>query len=320
MANIFEQAAEIRKIWGGFRQARALLTANNFGVFDHLRKPLSAAEISKKLGTDLRATSILLDALTALRLLKKQKGKYQNTDTASKFLVKGSPYYQGDIIRHSDNLWQNWSGLDEVLRTGKPFHVSHDHDAFIRGMHDLAIMRAKKVIGAVGMKGVRKALDLGGGPGTYSMGMAKKGASVVLFDRPETLKISKDIIKKAGAKNISFMAGDFVCDDIGKGYDLIFISQVLHSCSEDEIRRLFRKCIDALNTKGRIVIQEFFIDDSMTHPLQSALFSINMLVNTPAGRCYSPAEIKAWLSGSGFGKTRDRIMDETVLVSGEKIS
>jgi len=111
MSNILEESIEIRKIWGSFRQARVLLTANNYRIFDQLKKPVSAASVSKKIKTDLRATTILLDALTGIGLLKKRSNRYQNTKPASKFLFSGSPHYQGNIIRHAETLWQNWSGL-----------------------------------------------------------------------------------------------------------------------------------------------------------------------------------------------------------------
>lgn len=94
-------------------------------------------------------------------------------------------------------------------------------------MHNLALLRARKVIGIVGLKGVRTALDLGGGPGTYSIELVKKGVHVTLFDRPETIEIAKRIIKskiKNQNSKISFFGGDFLIDEIGKGYDLIFIS------------------------------------------------------------------------------------------------
>ena len=42
-------------------------------------------------------------------------------------------------------------------------------------MHDLALLKVEKVLKAIGLKGVETALDLGGGPGTYSIEMAKKG-------------------------------------------------------------------------------------------------------------------------------------------------
>ena len=263
---------DIRKIWSGFRAARVLITANNYRVFDHLTKSQSAKTISKKLKIDLRATEILLDALTGISFLKKQKGRYRNGSIASKFLVSKNPYYQGDIIRHADTLWKNWSGLDEVLKTGNPYHKAHNQESFILGMHNLASLKVKDVIKTIGLKGVKTALDLGGGPGTYSIEMAKRGVNVTLFDFPETIEIAKRVTKKEKVSGINFIGSDFMGDDIGKGYDLIFISQILHAYSDEDGLQLLRKCRKALNDSGRIVIQEFYISEDRTHPVQSALF------------------------------------------------
>ena len=318
MSGVNDDVKELRRIYSGFWTSRVLLTANNYRVFEHLRTARTAREIAEALKTDGRATEILLDALAAMGLLKKTGVRYKNTPLSNRFLISKSPRYQGDIIRHADTLWKNWSGLDEVIRTGNPHHVAHDQDSFIRGMHNLALLKAKDLVGTIGMKGVRRALDLGGGPGTYSMEMAKKGVSVTLFDRPETIKIAKNIIGKSGVANIHFIEGDFLYDDMGSGYDLIFISQVLHSCSEGESLRTIEKSRRSLNRKGRIAIQEFYLEEDRTRPVQSALFSINMLVNTPEGRCYSPSEIRGWLSRSGFRAIREKMRDDSVLLIGEK--
>ncbi len=318
MSTLLEEAKRLREIWGGFRAARVLLTANNYRVFDHLKKPKTADEVANILKTDRRATEIFLDALAGLGLLKKRYGRYSNTPITTRFLVTASHYYQGDIIRHADNLWINWSGLDEVIKTGKPNRKARDTGAFIRGMHNLAMLKVRDVINAIDIKGVRRALDLGGGPGTYAVEMAKRDIDVTLFDRPEAIEIARGIIKKSGIKGIKFRSGDFLTDSIGKGYDLIFISQVLHSCSEDEIPHVIEKSRDALNQSGRIVIQEFYINDDRTSPLQSALFSVNMLVNTDSGRCYSPSELKAWLSATGFVDIKEKMVDDSVIISGKK--
>jgi SAM-dependent methyltransferase len=342
MATIIEQSIKIRRIWGAFRQARVLLTANNYRIFDYLEKPLSAGIVAKKLNTNLRATTILLDALTGLGFLTKQNNKYRNTKLSSEFLVAGSRHYQGNIIRHAETLWQNWSALDEIVKTGKPGRKAHDHKAFILGMHDLASLKVEKVLKAIGLKGVKTALDLGGGPGTYSIEMAKKGVEVTLFDRPETVEIAKKIIDKIPLnpplpkgdssplsrgvrgvfptlkRNISFIEGDFIHDDISNGYDLIFASQILHANSEKDNIMLLKKCKKALNNNGRLVIQEFKISTDLTQPPNSALFSVNMLVNTEGGRCYSPAEMKSWFLKMGMKNIKEKLIDDSVLISSTK--
>ncbi len=315
-----EQLKDVARIWSGFRASRVVLTANNYAVFEHLKTPKTARELARKLRTDARATEILLDAVTALGLLRKTGNRYRNTATAAKLLVKASRWYQGDMLRHADSLWKNWSGLDGVVKTGFPNRAAgRDHESFIRAMHNNAVFRAKDVIAAVDIRGVQKALDLGGGPGTYSMEMARTVARVTLFDVPNTLSVSRTIIKEAGIRNIDFLGGDFHADDIGAGYDLVFISQVLHSLSSRESVALLKKVRQALNPGGRIAIHEFLLEENRAAPVPGALFSVNMLVNTAAGRSYTPLELKAWLVQAGFSGIRKKVLGDTVVVTGRRM-
>ncbi|MGO9378939.1 MAG: methyltransferase [Dissulfurispiraceae bacterium] len=317
--NIYDEVRKLRMLWGSYWQARVLLTANNLRIFDHLITSKSATEIAGLIQTDTRATEILLDAVAGLGLLKKSKKTYRNSPAANHLLVTGTPHYQGDILRHADHLWSNWSNLDEIVKTGQPTRKSFEADAFIRGMHNIAVMRAKEVVNAIDMTDVKKALDLGGGPGTYSMELARKIDSVVLFDLPSTVVIAKDIISKTEAYNISFIEGDFLVDDIGSGYDLIFISQVLHSFSADNNLNILRKAYKALNRNGLIAIHEHYLQPDRTKPIHGSLFSVNMLVNTHGGRSYTVQEMRGWLSSLGLKKIRHTLMRDNVLVCGRKI-
>jgi 2-polyprenyl-3-methyl-5-hydroxy-6-metoxy-1,4-benzoquinol methylase len=320
MAGILEQSKEIRKIWGGFQSARVLITANNYRVFDCLGRQKTAKGLARELRTDKRATEILLDALAGQGLLIKQKSKYRNARLASRFLVSKSPYYQGEIIKHADSLWDRWSDLDRIVRTGKHSESSRDHKSFILGMHNLSVMKVKDVIRETGLSGVKKSLDLGGGPGTYSIEMAKKGVHVALFDTPETIRIARTVVKDSGVdhKNIYFIGGDFLTDDFGSGYDLILISQIVHMFSEKINLKLLRKCRKALNKNGRVVIHDFLINENRTRPPWGSLFAVNMLVNTESGRSYAPEEMKLWLSHAGLKNIRKKILADGVLVSARK--
>jgi ubiquinone/menaquinone biosynthesis C-methylase UbiE len=309
---------ELRKIWSGFQSARVLITANNLSVFDHLKRPQSADALSRAMATDMRATVLLLDALVSLGLLTKQSEKYRNTPLSARYLVKDSPEYQGDIIKHADILWQNWSALDEVVMAGRPAGRAFDYQSFIMGMHNIALLKVKDVTKAMKLKRVRKALDLGCGPGTYAQEMAKQGIAVTMFDRPEAIKIAKKLASKQKIKGIRFVEGDFLNDPIGVGYDLILVSQILHAYSEDINIALLDKCRHALNPGGRMLIQEFYINNEGTYPSLSALFSINMLVNTEGGRCYSPDEISYWLEETGYGKLAKKQLNDSVLIEATK--
>jgi ubiquinone/menaquinone biosynthesis C-methylase UbiE len=303
-----------------FMPARIVLTANHHRIFDHLATAgKTSASLSRALKTDNRATELILNSLVSIGLLKKKDGRYSNTPLAARYLVKGRPLYQGDILEHFNTLWDNWSGLDTVLRTGKPFRKTHDHKSFILGMHNIATLKEREVIGSLDLRRVRRLLDLGGGPGTYSMAFARKKIEVTLLDFPDTLRISKKLIRDAGLeKRIRLLPGDFTEDNWGEGYDMIFISQIFHSYTAEQCLRLLGNSRNALNPGGRVVVQEFYLDESKTNPQVGAIFAVNMLVNTTGGRTYSPKEISAWMRKAGFERTEEKLLGDTVLLIGAK--
>ncbi len=309
----------LRRI-SAFAPSRIILTANNYRIFDYLDGRGKTVEaLSKVLRTDRRATELLLNSLVAIGLLEKEDGKYINAGVASRYLVMGKSDYQGDILKHNSVLWDNWSGLDRVLKTGKPYRKSHDRQSFILGMHNLALQKVKVVLKSLDLKRVKKILDLGGGPGTYAIAFAKKGMDVTLMDFPATLSISKRIIAEAGLESsMKLIPGDFMKDEFGSGYDMIFISQIFHAYGPEQCVALLRKCRTSLNKGGRVAVQEFYLDESRTGPLQGAVFAINMLVNTERGRTYTPDEMSQWMKKAGFRGIEKKLLDETVLVIGAK--
>ena len=50
---------------------------------------------------------------------------------------------------------------------------------------------------------------------------------------------------------------------------------------------------------GLIFIQDFILGDSLDRPLFPAIFSLNMLINTPKGQSYSETQIKEMLEKAG---------------------
>lgn len=316
---LMQDLAAFRELWGGFQVSRVVLTANNLGVFEKLAAPRTAAALAGALNTDRRATEVLLDAVASLGLLRKTKRTYRNTQLARRFLVRNSPSYQGDMLRHADSLWKSWSNLDEVVRTGRPSpREGRDHDAFIRAMHNNSVLTAPGVVGSIDLRGVRTALDLGGGPGTYGIEFARRGIGVTLFDLPGTMSIAREIVDAAGVNNVRFLQGDFHTDDIGSGYDLVLLSQVLHSNAPEDCIELLKKVGNALNPGGKAVIHEFALAEDRASPPSGALFAINMLVNTPGGRSYTPREMTGWLKTAGFGPASVKRLAHTVLVMGVK--
>src|ERR1039458_5620780 len=74
--------------------------------------------------------------------------------------------------------------------------------------------------------------------------------------------------------------------------------------SSGENLDLLRRCREALAPGGRIVIQDFILEEDKTAPRFAALFAINMLVGTSGGSSYSEPEYAAWLGEAGFRDIR----------------
>ncbi|RMG04018.1 MAG: methyltransferase domain-containing protein [Nitrospirae bacterium] len=183
-------------------------------------------------------------------------------------------------------------------------------------MHNIASQKAESIIDLIKIKGKERVLDLGGGPGTYSLSFAKRGCMVVLFDLPETLKIAREYVKHE--KNITLKEGDFLYEPIGKNYDLVFVSNIIHIFGIKENTRLIRKISRSLRPGGRVVIHDFYLKKDRTTPVSGSLFSVNMLVNTPNGRAYSLNEIKEMLRDGGFRSVTSRVVDTSVLVTARR--
>ena len=124
--------------------------------------------------------------------------------------------------------------------------------------------------------------------------------------------------RQSKVKKIDFVSGDFHTDDIGSGYDLVLISQIVHSLSVSESLALLKKVYIALNANGKVVLHEFFLGHNRSFPVSGALFTVNMLVNTAAGRCYTPQEMKKWLVLTGFTAINVKNLSDTVVLTGSK--
>ncbi|MGB9606788.1 MAG: methyltransferase, partial [Bryobacteraceae bacterium] len=159
------------------------------------------------------------------------------------------------------------------------------------------------VVEAIGLKGVRRVLDLGGGSGAYAIAFAQASPAVEVevFDLAPVLRIARRHIQAAGLeKRVKTRAGDLRRDPYGEGYDLVFISAICHMLDPDENRAMLRKSYAALRAAGRVAIQDFILEPDKTAPRHAALFALNMLVNTRGGSSYSEPEYRAWLEEAGF--------------------
>ena len=274
----------------------------------------TAAEVAVLIKTNERATDRLMDALCGMGLLRKKSGRFSNTPLSGRFLVEGKPDYMAGLM-HSVHLWRTWSTLTDAVRAGTTVvqrEVVNEQgvnwlNAFIAAMHMRAYKQAPALVKLLDLRGVRRVLDVGGGSGAYSMAFVrtKKGIHAPVFDLPNVVPLAIRYIESEKlVERISTVAGDYEVDSLGSGFDLVFLSAIIHSNSVDINRQLVKKAYDALNPNGQLVIQDHIMDEDRTAPLAGALFSLNMLVGTQAGDTFTESEIRSWMDEAGFKNIR----------------
>ena len=323
----------INEISYGYWKAQALFVASEFDLFTLIgERGKSGKVITKKIGSNLRATEMLLNALVSLKLLSKSKEIFSNTAVSRHCLMKDSPAYQGDRIQHFHNMWEYWSGLGRAVKSGKPtsfYNAKKGVDKqrlreFISAMHNTATVQADEIYTKLQIKKRSRLLDLAGGQGSYSVKFAKKNRNLkaVVFDLPDVIKLTKEHIKESGmAGQVTTKTGNCLEDSLGKGlYDIVLVSHLLHAYDMSENQKILKKCWDSLMKDGIVVIQEFILNPSKSMPPFGTLFSLNMLMGTQGGSSYSAVEMKGWLKKAGFKNLKiiDLGMDSGLII-GKKI-
>ena len=307
-------AERIWELSRAFQPSRVLLTGVELGVFAALGTGArTSADVAEQIGTDARATDRFMNALAALDLLCKDGDLFTNSPDADEYLVPGRPDYVGDGLMHIVNLWGSWSTLTAAVRAGTSVCQLDDQamaahtKSFIAAMHLIGSSQAGEVVKQLDLSGVRRVVDVGGGSGAYSIEFcrAKPDIEAVVFDLPTVVPLTEEYVKRARmSARITAASGNFTSDELGRDFDLAFLSQVLHSNSPDENLALFKRCHRALNPGGQMVIQEFVVDENRSSPASHVLFALNMLVATRAGDTYTESEIREWLSAASFEDTR----------------
>jgi ubiquinone/menaquinone biosynthesis C-methylase UbiE len=305
---------KIKELMQGYWRSAILFTAVHYKVFEWLgTKGMGAGILARKARVSERGAATLLDALAVIGLVSKKKGRYYNTAISKQFLMPEAKNYLGDSIKHYKNLWKLWGNLDEAVATGRGATPPKGHgsaaqtESFILAMENTARRRASQVLKIVGSAGVSKMLDVGGGPATYSIAFAKKSRKLqaTVIDQHVPLKVARQFVKEAELHNrITLQEGDYFAIEFGTGYDLVLLSNVLHSMSPGRARLMINKSYGALVPGGRVVIHDFLPNEERTGPDWPILFAVNMLVATESGSTYTYGELSAWLRSGGFSEIK----------------
>ncbi|MCL4403026.1 MAG: methyltransferase domain-containing protein, partial [Acidobacteria bacterium] len=234
----------------GFAPSRIISSALELGIFSQLANGgMTAAETARACRATERGTRMLLDSLVGLELLAKSGENYILTPPAAQYLNPESPDFIGELLS-LERLWQSWSRLTEVVRSGRVEHPVEDQreaEAFfphlIRGLHVANREPARRTAETLGAGLTRRALrvlDVACGSGIWGIAVAEADsqARVMAQDFPGVLDETRKYVKRHGLEErFEYLPGNLKQVQYGEGrYDIALLGNIVHSAGEQSPR------------------------------------------------------------------------------------
>ena len=138
-------------------------------------------------------------------------------------------------------------------------------------------------------------LDVGGGPGTYSIALCQRFPKLraVVWDLSQTIAIAQQVIERFHMEDrIVVKEGDWNRDEFGTGYDCLLMSNTMHGPGFQAEERL-NQGMRALVQGGMLIVNDFLLDNDKSGPLPAALF--NLMIGA-----YTVHELIAVIRSVGF--------------------
>jgi len=309
-------ADDVMRMAGAHQASCVLLAGVQLDLFTVLDNgPREETGLAADLGCPFRSFDMLLTALEALGLVRRENGVVSIENSARALLSKNSPDYLGFIIRHHGNMMPGWQKLIQAVYTGSRtaaesvLYTQNDQDRedFLMGMYNVARQQADRIAQALDLCGRKTLLDIGGGPGTYAVFFCRANPELeaIVFDLPASEPFARKIIARYELdQRIRFAAGNYLIDPLPGGQDVAWLSQVLHGETPGNAATLVQNAAKALKSGGLLCIQEFVLDDDRKGPPRAALFGLNMLVGTDGGQVYTGEEISRMMKNAGAHNIR----------------
>jgi 2-polyprenyl-3-methyl-5-hydroxy-6-metoxy-1,4-benzoquinol methylase len=311
-------------------QAGALMAAARSGVFESLRDgPRHAIEISAERGLDHETLRLVLRVLCASNyLLMEHNGRVALSDTARCTLLADTADSLTAWVAFIDMLWQHFAQIDNVLRTGRGCDLHDDlrngdeWGIYQKAMLENARRTAPYVATVIPVQpGATRLLDIAGSHGLFGglIARAYPPMRAEVLDLPEAIEHASKLALAEGLSDVvSHRAGDALIDDLGTGYDVVFLSNFLHHLTPPDATRLLARARAAICPGGTVAVHDMRQADTADDvDLIGDAFALFFRL-TSSARCYTVHEYEGWIRAAGFinVKVHSFLMGMT-LVTGE---
>jgi predicted transcriptional regulator/phospholipid N-methyltransferase len=291
---------QIIDIANAFKKSKVLLTAIELDLFTLLDKnPLSIKEITFELNTEYRATEKLIKCLIENELLNINNEICSNTEHSEMYLSKKSNEFLEEL-EELNSHWEDWNFIKDSIYVG---HLNKE-----KKLYKLVYNKVNPdVLNEVVKHEPKNVLELGVKFASSVSGFINNSTNepkIRAFDTPEKIQKVMKILGKSNEKNIEFIAGSYIEEDYGSGYDLVVSSQLLERHSLKENLAILKKVYSSLQKGGKFVLHEKLIADDRKVTKDNMYHSIELMINTKSGELYTQADIAVLFAEVGFTSLR----------------
>jgi hypothetical protein len=293
----------------GFMAAQYLFVASELGLFEALATgPLTLEQLAGRLGLEASRLSVMVNAATALGVIQRTGAGYSNTPMTATTLAGAAGFDLRPLLRFWGRMnYPLWMRLPTVIRSGKATGWSTlsggQQEIYSEGVEALSLVHAQALPRTYDFSRHRRVLDLGGGTGLWLSAILAQHPQLrgTLIDLPNAAAIAETRLADQIARGAAAVIGsDFLEQPIPAGHDAVLVANIVHGFSAQRNRQLLARVRASVTTAARLVLVDFWTDDSRANPRIAALIAGSFLLTTGEGNVYSVGDAKAWLSESGW--------------------
>jgi len=305
---------------GGFRVARSIYVAAEFGIADLLADgPKSIDELAQASGTHGPSLYRVLRALASVGIFAEdESGRFSLTPPAE-FLKTDVP----DSVRASVKLfgeewhWRLWGNLDYSVKTGEPtfdhlyeqgfFDFYNQNPEFAKTSSEsktsMVARASASLLGNYDFSSIGKVVDisLAGGYGSTLVALLKANPTMkgVLFDFPPVIEGTKPVIEAASlADRCELIAGNCV-ESVPSGGNAYVLMFVVHNWDDDRAIKILKNCHQAMAEDGKVLLIEMIMPKG-NEPFVGKMVDLESLLLTPGGYERTEEQYRSLLDAAGF--------------------
>ena len=264
-----------------FQSARVL---KNSGILklieDSAPDGITLEAISEKVKLSVYGVRVLLESGLGMGLVLVNDKKYMLGKTGYFILHDSLTIANMDFVH--DVNYKGFFHLDESIQTGKPVGLKHfgEWETIYEGLSQLPSHVQKSwlsfdhfysddafplVLPLVYDGSAKNILDIGGNTGKWAIASSafSPDLHITIMDLPGQLSMARKRIEELALhERVDFLPVNILDEHakIPTGFDAIWMSQFLDCFSEAEIVSILKRCYEALDENGQVIIMEPFWD------------------------------------------------------------